>query len=73
MTKKFLAAFWSSHYIHIEVSLCIILSQLILLIETTIVRIGKDIIFKMIIKRGLAEDITNFLQMVNKLSSKKKR
>ena len=42
-------------------------------IETTVVTIEKDITSQKIIKRGSKEDMTNFLQMPNKLSSKKKR
>ena len=60
MTNNFLA-FWPGYCTYIGVSSCIILSQLILLIETAIVRIKKNTTFQKIIKKGLTEDMTNFL------------
>ena len=72
MTNNFLA-FWPSHCILIRVISFIILSQLGLPAETAIIRIEKDIIFHTMIKRGSKKDMTNFLQIINKLSSKKRK
>ncbi len=41
--------------------------------ETAAIRIEKDITFRKMIKRGLKEDMTDFLQTPNKLSGKKRR
>lgn len=41
--------------------------------ETKIVKIEEDIIPQKMIKRGLKEDITDFLQAPNKLFNKKRR
>ena len=41
--------------------------------ETAAVRIEKDITLRKMIKRGSKEDMTDFLQTPNKLSSKKRR
>ena len=41
--------------------------------ETAVVRIKKDITPQKIIKRDLIKDMTNFVQVQNKLSNKKKR
>ena len=44
-----------------------------MLIEIAIIKIEKDITPQKIITRGLTEDITSFLQLPNRLSSKKRR
>ena len=72
MTNKFLA-FWPGYYIHIRAISLITLSQLRLPAEIAVVRIEKDITPWKMMKRGLKEDLTNFLQTINKLSSKKRR
>ena len=72
MTNNFLA-FWPGHYIYIGAISPTILSQPRLPAETAVVRIEKDITLQKIIKRGSKEDITDFLQTLNKLSSKKRK
>ena len=72
MTNNSLA-FWPGHYTHIEAIFSTLLSQSRLPAETAVVRIEKDITSRKMIIRGLKEDITNFLQTLNKLSSKKKK
>lgn len=41
--------------------------------ETTVVRIEKNIISQIMIKKGSKEDMTDFLLILNKLSSKKRK
>ena len=65
--------FWLGYYIYIGATFSTTLSQPKLPTETAVVRIKKDITLQKIINRGLKEDIINFLQMPNKLSSKKRR
>ena len=72
MTNNSLA-FWLGHYIYIRISSLFILSQSILPMKIEIIRIEKDITPQKIIKRGSTKDIINFLQLSNKLFSKKKR
>ena len=72
MTNDFLA-FWPSHCTHIRATSLNTLSQPKLPAETAVVRIKKDIIPRKMIKRGSKEDMTDFLQTLNKLSSKKRR
>ena len=72
MTNNFLA-FWPDRYIYIGATFPITLSQLRLPAKIVVIKIEKDIIPQKMIKRGSKEDKTNFLQMLNKLSSKKKR
>lgn len=69
ITNNFLA-FWYSHYIYIRHFFPIILNQPILFV---IIKIEKDIILLKRIKKSSIEDITNFLQVPNKLSNKKKQ
>ena len=66
-------AFWSGHYTHIGAISPTTLSQPRLPVETVVIKIEKDITPQKIIKRGLKEDMTNFLQTPNKLFSKKRR
>ncbi len=40
--------------------------------EIIVIRVEKDITPQKMIKKGLKEDMTNFLQTLNKLSGKKK-
>ena len=70
ITNNFLA-FWPSYCTYIKVIFSLSLPSL--LIETIVMRIKKDITFQKMIKKSLNEDMTNFLQMPNKLFSKKKR
>ena len=72
ITNDFLA-FWLSYCTYIGVFSLVTLSQLILPTKIAVIRIEKNITFQKIIKRGLMKDMTNFLQVPNKLSSKKKR
>lgn len=51
----------------------IILSQLRPLVEIAVFKIKKNIISSKIMKSCLIEDMTDFLQMSNKLFSKKRR
>ena len=66
-------AFWPGHCTHIGATSPTTLSQPRLPTETAAVRIEKDITPRKMIKRGSKEDMTNFLQTPNKLSSKKRR
>ena len=70
MTNDFLA-FWPSHCIHIEATS--LLSSPSLPTEIAAVTIEEDITPRKMIKRGSKEDMTDFLQTPNKLSSKKRR
>ena len=70
ITNDFLA-FWLSHCTHIGATSP--LSPPSLLTETVAVRIKIDIIPRKMIKKSSKEDMTDFLQTPNKLSSKKKR
>ena len=70
MTNNSLA-FWPGHCTHIGATS--LLSPPSLPTETAAVRIEEDITPRKMIKRGSKEDITDFLQTPNKLSSKKKR
>ena len=72
MTNNFLN-FWPGHCIYVETFSLTLLSQSILLMKTAVVRIEKDITPQKIIKRGLTENMTDFLLVLNKLSSKKRR
>ena len=64
-------AFWPSHCTHIGTTS--LLSPPSLPTETAAVTIEEDITPQKIIKRGSKEDMTDFLQTPNKLSSKKRR
>ena len=64
-------AFWPGHCTHIGATS--LLSSPSLLTETAAVRIKEDITPRKMIKRCSKEDMTNFLQTPNKLSSKKER
>ena len=66
-------AFWLGHCIYISATSHTTLSQPRLPTKIAFVRIEKNIILQKIIKKGLKEDMTNFLKILNKLSSKKKR
>ena len=70
MTNNSLA-FWPSHCIHIEATS--LLSPPNLPIETAAVTIKEDITSQKIIKRDSKENMIDFLQTPNKLSSKKRR
>ena len=72
MTNNFLV-FWPGYCIYIGATSPNTLSQPRLPAETAVVRIEKDITPRKMIKRGSKEDMTNFLQTPNKLSSKKRR
>ena len=72
MTNDFLA-FWPGYCTHIGATSSITLSQPRLPTKRAAVKIEKVITPRKIIKRGLKEDITDFLQTPNKLSSKKRR
>ncbi len=65
--------FWPSHCRHIWATSLIILSSPSLHIEIAVVRIEKAIIHQKMIKKSSKEDMTDFLQMPNKLFSKKRR
>ena len=65
--------FWPSHYIHIGATSPTPLSPPSSLTEIVVIRIEKAITPQKMIKRGSKEDMTNFLQMPDKLSSKKRR
>lgn len=64
---------WPGYCIYMRVFPIIILNLLILPLETIAVRIENNIIYQKIVKKSLIKDITNFLQVSNKLSSKKRR
>ena len=66
-------AFWPGHCTHIGATSSNTLSQPRLPAEKAVVRIENDISPQKMIKKGLKEDITDFLQTPNKLSSKKRR
>ena len=66
-------AFWPGHCTHIGATSPNTLSQPKLPAETAVVRIEKDISPRKMIKKGSKEDMTDFLQTPNKLSSKKRR
>ncbi len=66
-------AFWPGHYIQIGATSPIILSLPSSPTETAVLRIEEAIIPQKMIKRGSKEDMTDFLQMLDKLSSKKRR
>ena len=66
-------AFWPGDCIYIRATFLTILSQPRLPMEIAVDRIEKDITPQKMIKKGSKKDITNFLQMPNKLFSKKKR
>ena len=70
MTNNSLA-FWPGHCTHIRATSP--LSPLSLSTKTAAVRIEEDITARKMIKRGSKEDMTDFLQTPNKLSSKKRR
>ncbi len=72
MTNDFLH-FWPGYYTHIRATSSTILSPLSLPTQTTAVRIEKAITPQKMIKRGSKKDMTNFLQMPDKLSGKKRR
>lgn len=65
--------FWPGYYIYMRVFPIIILNLLILPLETIAVKIENNIIYQKIVKKSLIKDITNFLQVSDKLSSKKRR
>ena len=64
-------AFWPGHYTHIGATS--LLSPPSLPTETAAVTIEEDITPRKMIKKGSKEDMTDFLQTPNKLSSKKRR
>ena len=70
MTNNFLA-FWPGHCIYIKATFP--LSPSNLPIKITAVRIEEDITPQEMIKNGSNEDMTDFLQIPNKSSSKKRR
>ena len=72
MTNNFLV-FWPGYYIYIGAISPTTPSQPRLPMETAVVRIEKYITAQKIIKKGLKEDMNNFLQTTNKIFSKKKR
>lgn len=65
--------FWPGYYIYIRVTSPTILNQSRLLIEVVAIKIKEDITSQKIIKKSSKEDRTNFLQMPNKISNKKRR
>lgn len=65
--------FWSNHYTHIRAISLTILNLSNLSIETVVIRIKKAITPEKMIKKGWKEDITDFLQMPDKLSSKMRK
>ena len=69
MTNNFLA-FWLGHCTHIGATF--LLSPPNLPSETAAITIEEDITPRKMIKRGSKEDMTDFLQTPNKLSSKKR-
>ena len=70
MTNNSLA-FWPGHCIHIGATFLLSLSSLPT--KTAVVIIEGDITPRKMIKMGLKEDMTDFLQMPNKLFSKKRK
>ena len=72
MTNNSLA-FWPGNCIYIRATSFTILSEPRLPAKTAVVRIEKDITTQKMIKRGSKEDMTNFVQILNKLSSKTRR
>ena len=72
ITNNFFA-FWLGHCIYIRATSHIILNPPSLPIEITIIRIEEAIILQKMIKKSSIENITNFLQMPDKLFSKKRR
>ena len=70
MTNNSLA-FWPGHYTHIGATS--LLSPPSLPTETVALIIEEDITPRKMIKRGSKENMTNFLQIPNKLPSKKRR
>lgn len=72
MTNNFLA-FWSDHCIHIGAISSAIPSISGLPIEIAAVRIEKNITPQKSIKKGIKQDIKDFLQIPNKLNCKKRR
>ena len=70
MTNNFLA-FWLGYCKHIGAIFLLSLSSL--LTQIVDIKIKKDIISQKMIKRALKENITDFLQMPNKLSNKNKK
>ena len=66
-------AFWPGHCTHIEVTSPTSLSQLRLPMKIAVIKIEKHITPQKIIKKGLKEDMTDFLQTPNGLSSKKRK
>ena len=67
------SAFWLGYCTHIGAISPTILNQTRLPMKTAAVRIEKDITLQKMIKKGSKEDMTDFLQMPNKLSGKKRR
>ena len=65
--------FWLGYCIHIRATSSNTLSQPKFFAETAVIQIEKDITLRKMIKRGLKQDITDFLQMSNKLFSKKRK
>ena len=64
-------AFWPSHCTHIRATSLLSLPSLPM--KTAAITIEEDITLQKMIKRGLKEDMTDFLQTPNKLFSKKRR
>lgn len=72
ITNNFLV-FWPDYCTHIRVISPIILSPSSSLTKAAVVRLKKAITPQKMIKRGSKKDMTDFLQMPDKLFSKKKR
>lgn len=71
ITNNFFA-FQPSNCLYIRVFSPNILSQAILSIKIAVIKIEKDITFWKIIKRNSIKKMTDFLQVPNNLSSRKK-
>ena len=68
-----LLAFWPSYCTYIRAISLIILSSTSLLTKIAVIKKKTTITPQKIIKRGLKQDMTDFLQISNKLFSKKRR
>ncbi len=65
--------FWPSYCTHIRATFLITMSQPSSSTEIAVVRIEEAITSQKMIKKGSKEDMTDFLQTLDKLSSKKRR
>ena len=72
ITNNFLI-FWPGYCIYIGAISFTIMSQPKLSVKTIVIRIEKHINSRKMIKKGSPKNMTDFLQMLNKLSSKKRR